>query len=247
MNTPSPPSDSPSRQDVWLMFDRIAGRYDVLNRSLSFGQDIRWRKRIRRHLPQDRALKIVDLATGTGDQLFFLFDGKTKIENAVGYDLSEEMLEVGRQKIRDKSLEEQVSLLTGDAMSSPAPDESADIVTISFGIRNVLDVPTALLDMKRVLVPGGKVCILECSLPANAFVRWGYLLYFRHVLPKIGGWVSGDSYAYNYLNKTVETFPCGEAFCALMRDAGFEQVQADPMTLGTATLYTGVRPEEGGS
>ncbi len=132
-------------------------------------------------------------------------------------------------------------------MSSPAEDASADVVTISFGIRNVMDVPTALRDMKRILVPGGVVCILECSVPRNPVVRWGYLLYFRHILPKLGGWVSGDAHAYTYLNKTVETFPSGEAFCELMREAGFEQVKAEPMTLGVATLYTGVRPVEAGA
>lgn len=226
------------------MFDRIAGRYDFLNRSLSFGRDVSWRKRIRRHLPKDRPIKLVDLATGTADQILFLLDGPAEITEAVGYDLSEEMLEVGREKIRDRKLEDKITLLTGDAMAAPAADRSADVVTISFGIRNVLDVPTALRDMKRILLPGGTLCILECSLPENGFLRWGYLTYFRHVLPKIGGWVSGDAYAYNYLNKTVETFPCGEAFCQLMREAGFEQVQAEPMTFGVATLYIGRCPAE---
>ncbi|WFB34737.1 bifunctional demethylmenaquinone methyltransferase/2-methoxy-6-polyprenyl-1,4-benzoquinol methylase UbiE [Kiritimatiellota bacterium B12222] len=242
METPTSTSESPSRQDVWKMFDRIAGRYDFLNRSLSFGRDVSWRKRIRQHLPKDKPLMLVDLATGTADQILFLLEGDAEISQAVGYDLSEEMLEVGRGKIKERNLEKQVTLLTGDAMACPAEDDTADIVTISFGIRNVLDVPTALLDMKRILHEGGKLCILECSLPPNKVIRWGYLMYFRHVLPKLGGWVSGDAYAYNYLNKTVETFPCGDAFCQLMREAGFEQVQADAMTFGVATLYTAVKP-----
>ncbi|MDA3874483.1 MAG: class I SAM-dependent methyltransferase, partial [Kiritimatiellae bacterium] len=102
MNSTDPTSDSPSRKDVWKMFDRIAGRYDFLNRSLSFGQDIRWRKRMRRYLPTDRPVHIVDLATGTADQILFLLDGKAEIQAADGYDLSEEMLEVGRTKIRQR-------------------------------------------------------------------------------------------------------------------------------------------------
>jgi demethylmenaquinone methyltransferase/2-methoxy-6-polyprenyl-1,4-benzoquinol methylase len=244
MNSTDPTPDSPSRKDVWKMFDRIAGRYDFLNRSLSFGQDIRWRKRMRRHVPADRPVRIVDLATGTADQILFLLDGKAEIQAADGYDLSEEMLEVGRKKIQQRGLEEKVKLHTGDAMASPAADASADVVSISFGIRNVMDVPTALRDMRRILVPGGVVCILECSVPQNPVVRWGYLLYFRHILPKLGGWVSGDANAYKYLNQTVETFPCGEAFCVLMREADFEQVKAEPMTFGVATLYTGLRPLE---
>jgi demethylmenaquinone methyltransferase/2-methoxy-6-polyprenyl-1,4-benzoquinol methylase len=204
------------------MFDRIAPRYDLLNRSLSFGRDIAWRKRMRRHLPTGRPLRLIDLATGTADQILFLLDGDAELASATGYDLSEEMLEVGRKKIREKKLEETVELLTGDAMACPAEDGSADVVTISFGIRNVLDVPTALLDMKRLLVPGGTALILECSVPANPVIRAGYLIYFRHLLPFFGGLVSGDRKAYRYLNETGETFPCGEAFCALMREAGFE-------------------------
>lgn len=243
MNTPPPTTEAPSRQNIWKMFDRIAHRYDFLNRSLSFGRDTAWRKRMRGHLPAGRPLRVVDLATGTADQILFLLHGRADIESATGYDLSAEMLEVGRRKLRDRGEDKRVELLTGDAMASPAADASADVVTISFGIRNVLDVPTALRDMKRVLVPGGKALILECSVPANPLVRRGYLLYFRHVLPWLGGWVSGDRQAYKYLNQTVETFPCGEAFCALMREAGFEEVKAEPMTFGVATLYSGIRPE----
>ncbi len=198
---------------------------------------------MRRHLPTGRPLQVIDLATGTADQILFLLEGEAEISQARGYDLSEEMLEVGRGKLKERKLEH-IQLLTGDAMDCPAPDQSADIVTISFGIRNVLDVPTALADMKRLLVPGGKLLILEASVPANPVVRAGYLLYFRHLLPLIGGWVSGDRAAYKYLNETVETFPCGDAFCSLMRDAGFTDVRAEPMTFGVATLYSGIRPEE---
>jgi demethylmenaquinone methyltransferase/2-methoxy-6-polyprenyl-1,4-benzoquinol methylase len=243
LNAEAAPTDSPSRKEVWKMFDRIAHRYDVLNRSLSFGRDVAWRKRLRRHLPKDREIVLVDLATGTADQILFLMDGGAKITRALGYDLSEEMLALGREKIAKKQMGDVISLHTGDAMKSPQADNSADVITISFGIRNVEDVPTALADMRRALIPGGKLLILECSLPENKLIRKGYLFYFRKILPRLGGWVSGDSYAYNYLNKTVETFPCGEAFCALMRDAGFEAVQAEPMTFGVATLYSGVKPE----
>ena len=225
------------------MFDRIAHRYDVLNRSLSFGRDVAWRKRLRKHLPTDRELLLVDHATGTADQILFLLGGKARISKAMGYDLSEEMLARGREKIEKLGVGDVVSLHTGDAMQSPQADNSADVITISFGIRNVEDVPTALADMRRALVPGGKLLILECSLPENTFIRKSYLFYFRKILPRLGGWVSGDSYAYNYLNKTVETFPCGEAFCRLMREAGFEQVRAEPMTFGVATLYSGLKPE----
>ncbi len=240
----APTADSaPSRKEVWKMFDRIAHRYDVLNRSLSFGRDVAWRKRLRKHLPKDRPILLVDLATGTADQILFLLDGEAEIDAARGYDLSEGMLSLGREKISKRGLEEKITLYTGDAQEVPAESGIADVVTISFGIRNVEHVPTALTEMRRLLKPGGKLCILEFSIPPNPVVRSGYFFYFRHILPKLGGWVSGDSYAYNYLNKTVESFPCGEAFCTLMREAGFEFVQEERYTFGVATLYTGVKPE----
>ena len=200
---------------------------------------------MRRHLPTDRPLRVVDLATGTADQILFLLEGGAEIAEARGYDLSGEMLEIGRKKVRERGVENRVTLERGDAMAPPCDDASADVVTISFGIRNVLDVPAALREMRRILKPGGQVLILECSVPSNPVVRWGYLLYFRHILPRLGGWVSGDATAYGYLNRTVETFPCGEAFCALLREAGFEAVRAEPMTFGVATLYSGRRPEDG--
>lgn len=244
MNEENTAQTEPSRTDVHKMFDRIAHRYDFLNRALSLGQDVSWRKKVRSFLPKDRPLDLVDLATGTGDQIFFLLHGDAEIATARGFDLSEEMLAHGRKKIEARGLQQRVELLTGDAMNVPVEDDVADVLTISFGIRNVLDVPEALLEMRRVLRPGGKLLILEASLPKNALIRKLYLFYFRHVLPRLGGLVSGDSYAYRYLNQTVETFPCGEAFCDLMRNAGYQQVEAKPLTMGIATIYQGLAPEE---
>lgn len=239
-STTKPPEHS--RKEVWKMFDRIAHKYDFLNRALSFGQDIAWRKKMRSFLPQDKPLELLDLATGTGDQIFFLLDGKAAITDALGLDLSEGMLEHGRTKVKERGLEDKMRLETGDAMNVPVDSESKDVVTISFGIRNVTHVPTSLKEMLRVLRPGGRVQILEASLPANKVVRAFYLFYFRKVLPLVGGWISGDSYAYRYLNETVETFPCGEDFCQLMRDAGFENVHFKAMTFGIASIYIGDRP-----
>jgi demethylmenaquinone methyltransferase/2-methoxy-6-polyprenyl-1,4-benzoquinol methylase len=130
-------------------------------------------------------------------------------------------------------------MVRGDAMRIAAAKESFDVVTISFGIRNVLDVDAALCEMHRVLKPGGRVLILEFSLPKNALLRWAYLLYFRNVLPRIGALISGDSYAYRYLNQTVETFPYGDAFASLLRDANFGNVAMTPLTFGIATIYQG--------
>ena len=224
------------------MFDRIAWRYDLLNRMLSLGADVRWRKRMARHLPPGRDLKVLDLATGTADQILMLAHASDRVGASEGMDLSEGMLEIGRRKVKEQGMSHLVTLRTGDATAIPAADNTCDVVTISFGIRNVENVPRALSEMLRVLKPGGRALILEGSLPANTFLRKLYLLYFRHVLPRVGAWVSGDGGAYAYLNRTVETFPCGEAFCALMRTAGFRDVSFDPRTFGVATIYRGDKP-----
>jgi demethylmenaquinone methyltransferase/2-methoxy-6-polyprenyl-1,4-benzoquinol methylase len=233
----------PSRANVPRMFDRIAPRYDLLNRVLSLRQDVAWRRRLARHLPEGSGLRVLDVATGTADVLLTLVERCPRVAYGVGLDPSMGMLYRGAKKARQGAAAGRIGLVRGDGLCLPAPDEAFDAVTIAFGIRNVPDVPAALREMRRALRPGGRVLILEFSLPANAAVRGSYLLYFRHVLPRLGGMVSGDAAAYRYLNRTVETFPYGEAFCALMREAGFVAVEAHPLTFGIATLYVGARPE----
>ena len=237
---PSQPSSPPSRVEVWKMFDRIAARYDLLNPLLSANRDKRWRRKLNDHLPPGDSLTALDLATGTGDQLLALYAGG-KVTRGIGLDLAEQMLAVGRDKITRRGLNDSLSLTVGDAQAIPYEDNSFDVTTISFGIRNMTDVPAALAEMLRVLKPGGRSLILEFSLPSNRLVRCLYLWYFRHVLPRLGSVISGDASAYRYLNKTVETFLYGEAFCQLMRDRGFVNVTAIPLTLGIATIYRGDR------
>jgi demethylmenaquinone methyltransferase / 2-methoxy-6-polyprenyl-1,4-benzoquinol methylase len=220
------------------MFDRISHRYDLLNHLLSMNRDVAWRKRMSRHLPDRPNLRILDLATGTADQLLSLFDS-SKVRSGVGIDLAEKMLEVGRRKIKQRGLDSALELQIGDAENIPFDDNSFDAVSISFGIRNVIDVPHALSEMHRILRSGGRALILEFSLPKSRWIRSLYLVYFRKILPRLGGLISGDREAYQYLNDTVETFPYGEDFCRLMRAAGFSDVQAIPLTFGIATLYRG--------
>lgn len=230
--------ESPSRYQVWKMFDRIAHRYDLLNHLLSGNRDIVWRRRMAAMLPARDNLDVLDLATGTGDQLLTLAE-TGKLRSGVGVDLAEKMLEVGRGKIAERKLGSLLKLQTGDAGAIPFANNSFDVVSITFGIRNVLDVSTALREMCRVLRPNGRALILEFSLPRNALIRKGYLFYFRHILPRLGGLISGDSYAYRYLNQTVETFPYGDAFRSLMAEAGFTNVHATEVTFGVATIYSG--------
>lgn len=230
---------SPSRQHVGSMFDRIAHRYDLLNRLLSFGTDIRWRKRMAQHLPAGNALEVLDLATGTADVLISLEKNCARVKRGTGVDLSFGMLSHGVPKLRGLGLAERFRLVRGDAQHLPLPGDRYDAVTISFGIRNVLDFDAGLREMHRILKPGGRALVLEFSLPGNALFRAGYLFYFRHVLPRVGALVSGDGQAYRYLNQTVETFPYGEMFCDHLRAAGFREVRAFPLTFGIATLYQG--------
>lgn len=227
---------------TWQMFDRIARTYDPLNRILSAGIDKRWRRRVARHLPKERPLELLDMATGTGDLLITLCQAEPRIQRALGMDLSEGMLAVGRQKLQSLQLPQPTALETGDATQIPVDEESFDVVTIAFGIRNVSDVSASLREMFRVLRPNGRAIILEFSLPRLRVMRSLYLLYFRRILPFIGALVSGDRYAYSYLNQSVEAFPYGEAFCQMMRDAGFTQVEAHPLTFGIATIYQGDKP-----
>jgi demethylmenaquinone methyltransferase/2-methoxy-6-polyprenyl-1,4-benzoquinol methylase len=229
----------PSRKEVWKMFDRIAHRYDLLNRLLSAGQDVVWRKKVGKFLPQKQKLHVLDVATGTADLLIYMRETNPAVASGVGIDMAEQMLAIGREKLAKKGLDQQFTLRTGNAEAIPFSDNQFDAATISFGIRNVTDVPKALREMHRVLKPGGRALILEFSLPNNNLLRTLYLFYFRNILPKIGGLISGDFYAYKYLNNTVETFPYGKDFCKLMEDAGFNNVRMTPLTFGIATIYYG--------
>jgi len=235
-------TDEPSRQQVWEMFDRIAPRYDLLNRLLSFRRDVAWRKRMSKQIPTGKSLRLLDLATGTADQIISLMQSNTEITSAVGVDMSEGMLSFGGEKISRLKWDDRVILRRGDAMRVPESDQAFDVATMSFGIRNVINVTEALREVRRVLKPGGRALILEFSTPSNPLFRPLYLLYLRHILPVLGGLLSGDRTAYRYLNRTIESFPSGKDFCAIMQTAGFENVKAIPLTLGIASIYQGDRP-----
>ncbi len=229
----------PPRTGIWRMFDRIARRYDLLNHLLSLGQDIRWRKKVARFLVNKYDQYILDLATGTGDQLLYMFSCSDRIDRALGTDLALKMLDRGREKVKKRKLEDRIVLEEGDAENIQYPDNIFDAVTISFGIRNLMSVERSLSEMYRVLKPAGRVLILEFSIPQNILMRSIYLFYFRYLLPFIGSVISGDRYAYRYLNETVEGFPYGDAFCQMLRESGFENVSMYPQTFGIATIYCG--------
>ncbi len=233
----------PKRENVYKMFDRIASRYDLLNRLLSFRQDVAWRNKVVALLPQKENLSVLDLATGTGDLILSMAEKSKNFSSGVGLDMSGEMLKYAVIKAQDNIAYQNISFIRGDAVHIPFDTNTFDTVSIAFGIRNVVDVSKSLEEMHRVLTKNGKALILEFSLPKNRLVKAGYLFYFRHILPVIGGIISGDSYAYKYLNQTVESFPYGKEFCTLMEKAGFSTVSEHRLTFGIATIYEGVKKQ----
>jgi demethylmenaquinone methyltransferase / 2-methoxy-6-polyprenyl-1,4-benzoquinol methylase len=228
-----------TRKNVWVMFDRIAHRYDLLNRLLSLRQDVAWRKKLSFYLPDRNNLSILDVATGTADVLISLFKKSDKIDSAVGIDMAERMLDVGRLKVEEHNLTNQIILQSGNATNLPFAEASFDVATIAFGIRNVDNLELGIQNLYKVLKENGRVLILEFSLPEKFIFKKFYLFYFRYILPKIGSLLSGDAYAYNYLNQSVETFPYGEEFCRILRGNGFKDVKFHSLTFGIATIYQG--------
>ncbi len=232
------PCGSPS---VGPMFDRIAPTYDLLNHLLSWGRDYAWRRKVTEQLKGPESLRLLDLATGTGDLLISLLRRCPAIARATGLDISERMLELCREKLQARGLAERVELVCGDASATPFSEGTFDVATMAFGIRNTANAATTLAEIHRILRPGGTAVILEFSLPHNRAVRWCYLKYLRSVVPWIGAAISGDKHAYRYLDESIESFHQPEAFSSLMKQAGFHAVSVIPLTLGVASIYKGTK------
>lgn len=233
----TPVPGRPEQAAVRSMFDRIAPRYDLLNRVLSAGTDVRWRRAAVDLLELPPAGRVLDLCTGTADLLIEAL-GRDDAARGVGVDLSSGMLERGARKLRDQRLDVRAGLLGGDAERLPLRDDRFDGALVAFGIRNVSDRPRALREARRVLKRGGRLVVLEFSMP-RGILGAAYRLYFGRVLPLVGRVVSGDASAYTYLPASVAVFPEPPAFGALMEDAGFRDVRWRPLTAGIAHLYRG--------
>lgn len=222
------------------MFAEIAPRYDLVNRMLSGGIDVWWRHVTVRRAPPPPAGAILDVCTGTGDLALAYARAATPGVRIVASDFCRPMLDRGVEKARVAG--KSVEWIEADAQALPFPDAEFDLVTVAFGLRNIADTARGLAEMSRVLKPGGRLAILEFSLPRNALVRGGYLWYFRRVLPFLGNAVARNrSDAYTYLNKSVEEFPSGERLATLVRAAGFDTVEMIPLTFGIATLTLATR------
>jgi len=220
------------------MFDRIARRYDALNRILSAGLDTRWRRRAVRELRLAGSERVLDVCTGTADLAIEAAAQTTAGSGPiVGVDFSGAMLAIGRDKVRRASLGQRVHLVRGDAMRLPLGDASFDAAMVAFGIRNVADLDAGLRELHRCLRPAGRLVILEFGMPAIPGIAGLYRSYFRHMLPRVGRLVSRHAEAYAYLPASVAEFPAGEAFVAALRPAGFSSVRVVRMAAGAVYLY----------
>ena len=235
--TPYNSSESKKKQ-VSEMFDNIANSYDFLNHSLSLGMDNVWRKIAIKKLTNNPKT-ILDIATGTGD--FAVSAAKYTDAKITGIDISQGMLNVGREKIKKKNLNNRISLQLADSESLPFNDNTFDAITAGFGVRNFENLNKGLSEMKRVLNKDGIVVILEPSTPKYFPLKQLYKLYFHHVLPTIGAWISKDKEAYSYLPESVKVFPSGEKFLKELEKVGFKDCQHFPLTFGIVSLYTAIK------
>jgi demethylmenaquinone methyltransferase/2-methoxy-6-polyprenyl-1,4-benzoquinol methylase len=221
------------------MFDNISGKYDFLNRSLSVGIDVWWRKRMMKELRHVHPAKILDVATGTADVA--LEAVSLKPESIIGIDISEGMLSIGRIKIEKRGLSQKISLQKADSENLPFENDSFDAITVAFGVRNFENLEKGLSEINRVLKPGGKLVILEFSRPSLPVIKQVYDFYFRTICPWWGKIISSDFSAYKYLYDSVRAFPEGKDFTNIAASAGMKEMKAKRVTLGIVSLYTGVK------
>ena len=224
------------------MFDRIAARYDAMNRVLSLGLDRGWRRRTVRALALGASPRVLDLATGTGD-LAFDIARRHPDATVIGLDPSSQMLAVAGAKRARRGLADRVTLVTGDAQQLPYRDGEMDAVTIAFGIRNVPDRPRALREMARVVRPGGRIAILELGEPRRGVLARAARFHTRHVVPRLGALLSGAR-EYRYLQRSIAAFPPADEFAAIMESAGLKVLEVVPLTFGACTLYVATPAEE---
>ena len=233
--TPYKDSDLGKKEQVTKMFDTISKNYDGLNRVISFGIDIKWRKKVVEILKKEQPDSILDIATGTGDLAIALVN--TGAKKIVGLDISPGMLAVGKDKVKHKNLDNNIEMVVGDSENLVFEDNSFDAVTVSFGVRNFETLETGMAEILRVLKPNGSLVILETSVPTKTPYKQGYKFYTKNILPLIGKMFSKDNSAYGYLSESASVFPHGENFNNILREIGFIDVTNKPQTFGVASIY----------
>ena len=224
------------KEQVALMFDNISPRYDFLNHFLSLGIDVLWRKKAIRMLKDLKPKYILDVATGTGD--FAIESLKLNPDKVIGVDISDGMLEMGRKKLKKRKLDHQIELINADSENLPFEENKFDAIIVAFGVRNYENLEKGLLEMRRVLRPGGRLIILEFSKPGGFPFKQVYNFYFKFILPKIGRVVSSDKAAYTYLPESVEAFPEGIKFTGILEKTGYNNCTCKPLTFGISSIYS---------
>ena len=223
------------KEQVTKMFDNISSNYDDLNRVISFGIDIKWRKRVVNLLKAKKPQRILDIATGTGDLAIQLVD--TGAKEIIGLDISQGMLEIGKKKVAEKELSPQIQMVIGDSEDLPFSDNHFDAITVAFGVRNFENLEKGLSEIYRVLKPKGTLAILETSIPTKFPYKQGYSIYSKYLLPNIGRLFSKDRSAYSYLSESAAAFPYGQDFNNILGKIGFIAMENKPQTFGVASIY----------
>ena len=234
--TPYKDSELGKKEQVAQMFDTISGNYDGLNRVISFGIDIKWRKKVLQLVSDKNPKTVLDIATGTGDLAILMTE--TTAEKIIGLDISAGMLDVGRKKIEAKKLSNKIEMILADSENMPFENDTFDAITVAFGVRNFETLEKGLAEILRVLKPNGIFVILETSVPEKTPYKQGYAFYSKNILPLIGKLFSKDDSAYQYLSESASVFPYGEVLNNILRKIGFIDVVAMPQTFGVATIYS---------
>ena len=233
-------AEGSKKEQVASMFDQIAHRYDFLNRFLSAGIDVSWRKKAIRELKTVHPKYILDVATGTADVAILTYQLlQPKPEKIAGIDISDGMLELGRKKLKERNLDPFITLYNGDSEAINFPDNTFDAITVAFGVRNFANLEKGLSEMLRVLKPGGKLVILEFSKPTLPGIKGFYNLYTRMIAPKAGKVIARNEAAYKYLNDSIQAFPEGKRFVSIMEKCGYAHCYKKALSLGICTIYCG--------
>lgn len=232
-------SEGSKKEQVAQMFDNISERYDFLNHILSLNIDKGWRKKVVKMASHGKPKAILDVATGTADLAIALV--KANPEKITGIDISRGMLDVGQRKIDNKGLSQMITLEQADSEDLPFQDNTFDIVTVAFGVRNFENLEKGIKEIRRVLKPEGKILVLEFSQPTGFPFKQVYKFYFKNILPTLGRLVSKDQSAYTYLPESVNAFPHGAAFIKVLGECEFKDTSFKPVTFGVASIYEGTK------
>jgi demethylmenaquinone methyltransferase/2-methoxy-6-polyprenyl-1,4-benzoquinol methylase len=223
------------REQIEKMFDNVSGNYDLLNRVITWRMDKKWRINVLKIIAKRKPDRILDIATGTGDMALLL--SRTNASYILSVDISQGMLDVANKKIQHYSLQERIFIEIQDAENLTLPDNSFDVITIIFGVRNFDNLEKGLAESLRVLKPGGVLVVLETSIPVNSLLKFGYLFYTKRVMPTIASLFAQDKRAYTYLSESALKFPYGSEFVKILVNAGFHEVKSIPQMGGLSTIY----------